>query len=233
MAKKMNELERQYKKEVKRIKQFINRNTKRGFNFTAFKLPLQPKTITAKSVESLKKITPQKLYSKAKFYDVLKDKYISGTQAVKQKRQRAAQKAARTKRLKKLEQDPKGRTLPIPKVTDVILRNIEEVLDRWQPMSDWLPWVARYKERDKNILVSILHGAIELLGREKVARNVEAMADAAIELTWEICYGTSDAEKVQMDLVMMSSILWGRAISAEQTKRFEENTHDWADFFED
>lgn len=231
MAKKMSELERQYKKEVKRIRQFINRNTKRGFNFTAFSLPKQPKTITAKSVQRLKSITPQKLYSKAKFYDVLKDKYISGTQAVKQKRQRAAQKAAQTKRLKKLEQDPKGRTLPIPKVTDVILQNIEEVVNRWQPMSDWQPWVAQYKERDKNILASTLRGAIDQLGREQVARNVEAKADVVIELTWEICYGTSDAEKVQMDLVMMANILWGRTISAEQTKRFEENTHDWADFF--
>lgn len=232
MAKKMSELERQYKKEVKRIRQFINRNTKRGFNFTAFKMPARPKTVTAKSVQRLKSITPQKLYQKAKFYDVLKDKYISGTQAVKQKRQRAAQKAAQTKRLKKLEQDPKGRTLPIPKVTDVILQNIEEVLNRWQPMSDWQPWVAQYKERDKNILASTLRGAIDQLGREQVARNVEAKADAVIELTWEICYGTSDGEKVQMDLVMMANILWGRTIYAEQTKRFEENTHDWADFFE-
>lgn len=231
MAKKMSELERQYKKEVKRIRQFINRNTKRGFNFTAVSLPKQPKTITAKSVQRLKNITPQKLYQKAKFYDVLQDKYISGTQAVKQKRQRAAQKAARTKRLKKIEQDPKGRTLPIPKVTDVILRNIEEVLNSWQPMSDWQPWVAQYKERDKNILASTLRGAINQLGREQVARNVEAKAEAVVELTWEICYGTSDAEKVQMDLVMMANILWGRTISAEQTKRFEENTHDWADFF--
>lgn len=231
MAKKMSELERQYKKQVKRIRQFINRNTKRGFNFADFKMPEQPKTITAKSVQRLKSITPQKLYQKAKFYDVLKDKYISGTQAVKQKRKRAAQKAAQTKRLKKLEQAPNRKELAIPKVSDVILQNIEEVVNRWQPMSDWQPWVAQYKERDKNILASTLRGAIDQLGREQVARNVEAKADAVIELTWEICYGTSDAEKVQMDLVMMSNILWGRTISAEQTKRFEENTHDWADFF--
>lgn len=57
--------EQEYEKELRRLKQFIRRATKRGFIFPINAIPERPKRITQASVNRLKKITPSSLYRKA------------------------------------------------------------------------------------------------------------------------------------------------------------------------
>ena len=60
-----SEVQRQYEKELKRIKQFIRRAEKRGYRFPDNVIPPKPKRITRASVSRLQKIKPQTLYKKA------------------------------------------------------------------------------------------------------------------------------------------------------------------------
>ena len=62
---KQTPAERAYSKQVKRIKQFISRAEKRGYQFSENVLPQRPKRVTQASVRKLAKLTPEKLYQKA------------------------------------------------------------------------------------------------------------------------------------------------------------------------
>ena len=66
-VKKKSPAEREYDKQVKRIKQFIRRAEKRGFIFPDNVIPNKPKRITKASVRKLSKITPKELYKKAEY----------------------------------------------------------------------------------------------------------------------------------------------------------------------
>lgn len=93
------ELEKQYKKELKRIKQFVYRNTKKGYSFSANLIPDEPKKITEASVRRLHKITPDKLYLGASYVDesgeIRKGKRTKHTETISTKKPKSlAQKNA-------------------------------------------------------------------------------------------------------------------------------------------
>lgn len=60
-----NELIREWKEEVKRIKRTVSRYMKKGYTFERFSLPRMPKTISDKSLQRVKALTTQKILSKA------------------------------------------------------------------------------------------------------------------------------------------------------------------------
>ncbi len=64
---KMSTVEKEYRKERKRVQSFIKRAEKRGYVFENFTLPQKPKKITQASVNRLKKLTPKELYKKAQY----------------------------------------------------------------------------------------------------------------------------------------------------------------------
>ena len=65
-VKKKSPAEREYDKQVKRIKQFVRKAEKRGFIFPDNVIPSKPKRITKASVRKLAKITPKELYKRFK-----------------------------------------------------------------------------------------------------------------------------------------------------------------------
>lgn len=91
-----------YDKEVKRIKQFISRAQKRGFEFRENILPSKPpKRVTKSAINRLKKLTPDFLYKQARYIDVYTGEILSGIKGRELERSRAAQKAAKTRRERK------------------------------------------------------------------------------------------------------------------------------------
>ena len=94
-------LEQAYKKELKRIKQFMRRAEKRGYRWYYYELPKKPKRITEKSVSRLKKITPDLLYKKGEYIDQETGEIIEGVKGRVTERKTAAQKAAKTLKQKK------------------------------------------------------------------------------------------------------------------------------------
>lgn len=126
ISERQKELNREYKKQVKRINQFISRAKKRGYLFidqipvqkknrrtgvveavvkeglSFWKLPATPKKITEASIRKLKSITADYLYKRSIYTDPEFDKTITGTEGRKLERKRASQKAAETRKQKRL-----------------------------------------------------------------------------------------------------------------------------------
>lgn len=96
--KRVSETRKEYNKQRKRIQNFISRNKKRGFLFDENILPKIPKRVTKASVNRLKKLTPEKLYSKAKHLDTETGEITKGLQASKELRRKARGEKKRRKK---------------------------------------------------------------------------------------------------------------------------------------
>lgn len=105
-------LKESYRKQRKRILQFIKRAESRGYVFN-FELPKKPKRITEASVRRLQKITPKKLYEKSKAVDFNTGEILSGTEYRKRERKEAARRAAVTR----------SKTLQYSSFADITINN--------------------------------------------------------------------------------------------------------------
>lgn len=90
--KRISETRKEYNRQRKRIQNFISRNKKRGFLFDENILPKIPKRVTKASVNRLKKLTPEKLYSKARYLDTETGEVTKGLQARKELRRKSREK---------------------------------------------------------------------------------------------------------------------------------------------
>lgn len=101
---KQTPAERDYYKQVKRIKQFISRAEKRGYQFSEDVLPQKPKRVTQASVRKLAKLTPDKLYQKAVYGGSASGgEIVPGKEGVKLERSLRAKKAAETRKYRLAE----------------------------------------------------------------------------------------------------------------------------------
>lgn len=125
LSEKQQALNDEYKRQVKRIKQFIKRAGDRGYLFLDqiptqkknrmtgeveavvkeglqfWQLPAVPKKITEASIRKLKAINADYLYKRAIYTDPEFDKIVIGTEGRKIERKRSAQKSADTRKKNK------------------------------------------------------------------------------------------------------------------------------------
>lgn len=102
--KQISPLEQEYRKQRRRVQQFLRRAEKRGYQFLENTLPERPKRITKKSVERLQKLTPEKLYKKSTYGgEATYGEVIKGTKGRELERKRSAEKSAETRRRRKEE----------------------------------------------------------------------------------------------------------------------------------
>lgn len=87
-----------FKKQITRIKNFIRRATKRGYEFSDTVIPTMPKRVTKKSIEKIKNIKPKDLYSKASYLDKSTGEIVSGSTGRKIERNLSSQKAKETRK---------------------------------------------------------------------------------------------------------------------------------------
>ena len=87
-----------FKKQITRIKNFIRRATKRGYEFSDNVIPTMPKRVTKKSIEKIKNIKPKDLYSKASYLDKSTGEMVSGSTGRKIERNLSTQKAKETRK---------------------------------------------------------------------------------------------------------------------------------------
>lgn len=91
-----------YAKERNRVKSFVRRAEKRGYSFPESIIPSIPKRKTEASIRKLKKLTKEKLYSKASYGgEVTFGETVSGKEGLKLERQLRAKRAAKTRKEKK------------------------------------------------------------------------------------------------------------------------------------
>lgn len=152
---KQTSAERAYSKQVKRIKQFISRAEKRGYQFSEDVLPQRPKRVTQASVRKLVKLTPDKLYQKAVYGGLATEgEIVPGTEGVKLERSLRAKKAAETRKYRLTEpvQEPTNTPGFIPP------ENISEDVSFFDAVviSGFKDHVRMFNEHASNLLLSWL-----------------------------------------------------------------------------
>lgn len=208
VTKKLTPNQQQWKKEVKRIQQFIRRAKKRGYIFSEDVIPETPKRIAKKQLSKIKGINPQTLYAQAEFYNPETGETITGTEGRTLERKRSARKAQLTKQRKASQN--------LPRESDNVLRHIEQMIADWEPMPNWSPYFTSAKKEDKTRLESILQTSIAEIGRTNTARRLQNTATNVIDLADRILY-SSDEDQVQLDLVEFATILKGRSLTPEES----------------
>lgn len=204
-------LEAEVKKNIRRIKRFVKSAEKRGYSFSENVIPTLPKSgITAGTLRKVQKITPKTLYKKA-VYTTETGNRIKGTKARKLEQKQVAERAAKTRRARQ------------------ILKTVRRMIDSWAPKPQWNKTMAQYKERDKNILESVLDGAIAELGEDQVALNMEEQADKVVDLVDSIIYGESGRnyfiggrERVNMKIARFAAIIRNKMITVQESKEYSE-----------
>lgn len=194
MAKTIRE---QYLKERRRIHRFIRSATKRGYLIPENILPDIPKRVTRASVSRLKKITPEKIYSKSQYVSPETGEIKTGKAGRAEERKAASRKAAETRRRKKEY---------IPRASDIILTNLRETLSNFVPSGQMSRFMQENAVNNRNYALGILDDAIKELGEEEVSKNIQKNASQLSRLIEEILY-SSDRQKVKFSLVEFYNII--------------------------
>lgn len=229
MSKKLTANQQEYKKQIERINRFYKRAEKRGYRFHD-KVSLEiPKRVTKKSLESIQLIKPKQLYEQAEYLDPMTGKIVGGTEGRRIER-RAAYYKGRERQQAIKDYTP---NYSPPSATDEILHNADmffqsidyiplleaenEIMD-WQPEDRWSPEFALIKEHDKDQFLTMLDGAIQNLGRDIVAMNIEQHAAEFNREMESLLYGQSGDKKdgVQPNLIALHRILYQESPNVQQ-----------------
>lgn len=195
MAKRrVSKYEADYRKQVKRIKQFVRRAESRGYYFGELDtiLPNRPKRLTAGSVRRLEAITPDKLYKRGVYGgEATSGEIISAELGRKEERKLAAQRAAKTRKLNAYDTEAASRTeanvspiLPGPEV------KILEDDDYWSEriLSNYRSFVRGFNEGAQAHLFTWLDTLIAKRGKQAVAEMLEAGAAEGVLVNYQIAY---------------------------------------------
>ena len=217
MVTKLTPNQQAWKKELKRLQQFIRSAKKRGYTFPDDVIPETPKRITKKQLSKIKGINPQTLYEQAEFYNPETGETISGIEGRTFERKRSAKKAQLTKAIKQTQ----NTKISLPKQTDLVLQNIRDLINQFTPSSLWSNYWTHKKEEDKNKLQSLLDNAIAQEGENVVAERLENYAGDIERIINSILYG-SDEEQVQFDLVEFATIIKGRSLTQQESSELTD-----------
>lgn len=185
--KKQTPTERAYSKQVKRIKQFINRAEKRGYQFRKDVLPQRPKRITQASVKKLSKLTPEKLYQKAVYGGLASGgEIVPASEGVKLERSLRSKKAAETRkyRLAHPVQEPTNTPGFVPP------ENISEDKSFFDNVviSGFKAHVQQFNEHASGLLLSWLDRILATNDAHDVAVMLNDGAEAGLIVTYQIVY---------------------------------------------
>ena len=182
----------QYRKERKRVQQFIRRAEKRGYIFDENVLPAIPKNITKSSVNRLQKLTADVLYQKASKVDYETGELLTGVKGREVERSNAAKKAAQTR--KSMRQNIKipslGRGVKakssdykrFPTESDILINN-------WYAELEGLQNATYYRA-----LKAWMDRAVVQFGPGAVAQMLKTAYENGYQLSWEIAYKGSSFE---------------------------------------
>lgn len=184
MAKKSTQLQIEYKKQVKRLKQAIKRAEKRGYLVPENILPKQPKKVTTKSVERLKKITTKEIYAKSEKLDLETGELIPGEVARKQEKSESSKKAAKTRKAKKEKrynadrgesEDYEYNYYDFPDMADIIISNFRAEMTRFPEIA--YPIVTEWLDR-----------LLRDYSKEDVSEMLENSASQGLGIDYSIAY---------------------------------------------
>ena len=243
-SRKQTTNQREYAKQVKRIKQAVRRAEKRGYIFDENIVPQTPKRITQKAIQQLKEITPNTLYSQAKYIDTSSGEIITGAEGRKLERQKSAKKAKETRERNKRKQKKKDKEQEpyYPNGGEIITSNVlDEFIERLsQPTQEvstnqWGKKYRRFQDaveesrRSKATLLSITYRVIDEIGRDALGWRLETQATEVSTLTDYVLYG-SNSSTIASACARLASIINGGPLSLQELEDIseqEEYGEDW------
>lgn len=229
----------------KRLKRKLRDVGKRGFvpNTKVIKPVAElPKIVRKKDIEKIEKQI-KNIYDYVKYYDPVKDTYISGEERRKQERVEAARKGWEKRREKaaKAERDrffypdyddgyydEEDGEYNLPSEEDLIIQQVEDMISNWEVSPKWSSELQDIKREDKNLLRSVFTGAINTLGKEQVARNIQGRTTELLHYINEILYQSgnkrrnSGREGVRYAVQQCRDIFYGRASTVEESRELTE-----------
>lgn len=189
MAKRQKQTpaERAYSKQVKRIRQFISRAEKRGYQFSDNVLPQRPKRVTQASVKKLAKITPEKLYKKAVYGGLATmGEIVPGIKGLKLERSLRAKKSAQTRKYRLAH--PKQQPTNTPGFEPPENISKDTTFFDAVVISGFRSHVRQFNERASNLLLSWLDRILSTNDVHDVASMLNDGAEAGLIITYQIVY---------------------------------------------
>lgn len=212
----------EYRKQRKRIRDFISRNKRKGYFFD-YELPPIPKAPTKKDVERLKRVTPNTLRDIGFYVEPSTGEAFDAAPYFKQKRKEAAIRAAETRR----RVDPDEMVvLPVGvRAMDgdnYFTNRLRLILgDKSNPRyrkrrSD----VVAFSDDMSELLLSILDEEIAKRGAQAVTSDIpdsslEILLDSAEDVIQE-----SDTERIKSAAISIANALRGRAPTFAEAMAF-------------
>lgn len=179
--------ERAYSKQVKRIRQFIRKAEKRGYQFSDNVLPQRPKRVTQASVKKLAKITPEKLYKKAVYGGLATmGEIVPAIVGLKLERSLRAKKSAQTRKYRLAHPKQQPTNTPCFEPPENISKDttfFDAVV-----ISGFRSHVRQFNERASNLLLSWLDKILASNDAHDVATMLNDGAEAGLIVTYQIVY---------------------------------------------
>ena len=190
---KQTPAELEYSKQVKRIKQFIRRAEKRGYQFSEDVLPQRPKRVTQASVRKLAKLKPEKLYQKSVYGGLASyGEVVPGTEGVKLERSLRAKKASETRKYRLAEpvQEPTNTPGFVPP------ENISEDGAFFENVviSQWYATLEQFSNGEAYYLLAAwMDNTVFTKGKHNTAIMLQDGAENGHLLTWDVVYKHDNA----------------------------------------
>lgn len=190
---KQTPAERDYSKQVKRIKQFIRRAEKRGYQFSEDVLPQKPKRVTQASVRKLAKLTPDKLYQKAVYGGLASGgEIVPATEGVKLERSFRAKKSAETRKYRLAEPTQEQTNTPGFEPPENISEDgsfFENVV-----ISQWYATLEQFSNGEAyGLLRAWMGNTVRTEGKHNTAIMLQDGAENGHLLTWDVVYKHDNA----------------------------------------
>lgn len=222
--------QREYRKQVSRIKANITYLKNHGFTVPDINLPEKPKVIRKRDIQKLKDITRANIAAQSTYVNPNVGVPVTGQKAYESFKLYTRDKLAYKKKLKddarkkkeKIESRFKAVKIDdTPTYEDIILNNVYDIIDDWSPSPNWSNYWASEKGKQRNQVKRILDNAISKEGRKAVALRLQARALDIFNIVNTIIYGSSQ-EVVEFALTEFASILSGEILTLEQTLELDD-----------
>lgn len=185
--------EEAYRKQQRRIQQFVRRAEKRGYRFEADAIPKPvtglirkgAKRVSVKRLHrltaELEAVTPESLYEKSQAISEQTGKVVSGTERRKEERSETSRKAAETRRRQKIKTAPEPPQGPIEGDEEWQKKQREKDKKKREKLKKKAEW--RRKFSKANIVYNSIEGMIESVGRQyhRGAEHLQAVLDEQIK----------------------------------------------------
>lgn len=214
--------QREYSKQIKRIKQAVRRLEKRGYRFSDDVIPQMPKRVTKSAIKRLQEIRTKDLYKQAEYVDQSTGEILTGTEGKQLEKKKSTQKAKETRKRKqkRREQPPRDYEdiYSPPPVEDY--PSFSEIV-----INNYKVHIRQFNDVAYNLLSNWLDRIIATNGIEDTAIMLNEGAENGNVVTYQIVY--SNEKLTQYITAMMDYLPEAGDFFKEEMLEAFESMEDW------